>query len=546
MRRYLTALLPRPILPAMVLGTLFLGVSLTPSLVPRETGVQLALSGASLAAGYGIGVLMSTLWHRLHFPVPGALLLGLLRLGFGGVCLVVACATLWLAAGWQNELRLLLEMPPVETAQPFAIGFGALGVFSGLLWLVRLTRVLVAQLSGRLARILPGPQALILAILLTAIVFWNIGNGVILRGALNSMDGIYAALDELFEEDSPRPQTPLKTGSPASLIAWDELGRRGRAMIAASPDQAQIEAGTGAGAQEPLRVYVGLNSAPNPATRARLALDELKRIDAFSRGTLVIATPTGTGWVDPAGQQALEYLLQGDVATVSVQYSYLASWIALMTDPEYGVETARAVFFEIYGHWRTLPADARPDLYLNGLSLGALNSDVSHDLHQIVTDPFQGALWVGPPFNSPTWGDVTRNRNPASPAWLPSYRDGSAVRFMNQTGLTSDIEESWGDFRLLYLQHASDAVVFFDPRATWRRPAWMAPPRGPDVAPGFWWLPVVTVLQLSVDIMTATKPPRGHGHSYDFVSYARAWAMLLDLPDWTEDRIDALARTRED
>jgi uncharacterized membrane protein len=74
----------------------------------------------------------------------------------------------------------------------------------------------------------------------------------------------------------------------------------------------------------------------------------------------------------------------------------------------------------------------------------------------------------------------------------------------------------------------------------------MASPRGPDVAPGFWWLPVVTVLQLSVDIMTATKPPRGHGHSYDFVSYARAWAMLLDLPDWTEDRIDALARTRED
>ncbi len=56
----------------------------------------------------------------------------------------------------------------------------------------------------------------------------------------------------------------------------------------------------------------------------------------------------------------------------------------------------------------------------------------------------------------------------------------------------------------------------------------------------------MTVLQLSVDIMTATKPPRGHGHSYDFASYARAWAMLLDLPDWTEDRINALARTRED
>jgi uncharacterized membrane protein len=546
MRRYLTTLLPRPTLPAMVLGTFFLGVSLTPSLVPREAGVQAVLSGASLGAGYAIGVLVSKLWRRLRFPEPGPALLWRLRSVVGLLCLLAAMVTVWLASGGQDQLRLLLSMPPVETARPFTTGFGALGVFLGLLWLVRLIRVLVAQLSGLLARILPGPQALILAILLTAIVFWNIGNGVILRGALNSMDGIYAALDELFEEDSPRPQKPLKTGNPASLIAWEGLGRTGRAMIAADPDQSRISDATGAGAQEPLRVYVGLNSAPNPATRARLALAELKRIDAFSRGTLVIATPTGTGWVDPAGQQALEYLLQGDVATVSVQYSYLASWIALLTDPEYGVETARAVFSEIYGHWRTLPADARPDLYLNGLSLGALNSDLSHDLHQIVTDPFQGALWVGPPFNSPTWGDVTRNRNPASPAWLPSYRDGSAVRFMNQTGLTSDIEEPWGDFRLLYLQHASDAVVFFEPNATWRRPDWMAAPRGPDVAPGFWWLPVVTVLQLSVDIMTATKPPRGHGHSYDFVSYARAWAMLLDLPDWTEDRIEALGRIRED
>ncbi|MBE0414745.1 alpha/beta-hydrolase family protein, partial [Yoonia sp.] len=343
---------------------------------------------------------------------------------------------------------------------------------------------------------------------------------------------------------SPRPQDPLKTGAPASLIDWGTLGRMGRAMVAASPDQAQIAALTGAPAQDPLRVYVGLNSAPDPAARAALALAELKRIDAFARSTVVIATPTGTGWVDPEGQKALEYLLGGDVATVSVQYSYLASWIALLTDPEYGVDTARAVFSAVYDHWRSLPRATRPALYLNGLSLGSLNSDQSHDLHQVVADPFNGALWAGPPFGSPTWRDVTQGRNAGSPAWLPSYRDGSAVRFMNQTGLTSDITAPWGGFRILYLQHASDAVVFFDPHATWRRPAWMAAPRGPDVAPEFRWLPVVTFLQLGVDIMTAIKPPAGFGHTYDFASYARAWAMLLDLPDWTDDRIAALARAQ--
>jgi len=541
MQRYLDALMPRPVATSLVLAALFFGASLTPSLVPRDTAVQAILSGTSLAAGYAVGLFFASIWSRLQLPKLGPPLLSRVRGAIAVFCLLASVVTLWFASDWQNGLRLLLDMPPVETARPFSIAGGAVAVFLLLLWLARLTGWLVTRMSGRLAYLLPGPQALLVSILLTAIIFWNIGNGVIVSGALNAADRIYAGLDARFEESSPRPQDPLKTGAAGSLVDWDSLGRMGRAMVSAGPDQARIAALTGAEAMEPLRVYIGLNSAPNPQARADLALQELLRIDAFSRSTLVIATPTGTGWVDPAGQQALEYVLGGDVATVSVQYSYLASWIALLTAPEYGVETARAVFAAVYGYWRDLPSDARPALYLNGLSLGSLNSDQSHDLHQVVGDPFNGALWVGPPFSSPTWLEVTRNRNPGSPAWLPSYRDGSAVRFMNQTGLSSDVTADWGRFRILYLQHASDAVVFFDPRATWRRPAWMAGPRGPDVSSGFHWLPIVTVLQLGVDIMTAIKPPDGFGHSYDFTSYARAWAMLMDLPAWTDARIETLS-----
>ncbi|MCC5964755.1 MAG: alpha/beta-hydrolase family protein [Natronohydrobacter sp.] len=545
MHKFVTALFPKPVLPAVPIAALFFIVSLTPSLVPRDTLVQALLSGVALSAGYAVGVAISFLWHRLEMPVARPALLMGLRLLTGLLCLLAAAVAVWLASDWQNGLRALLAMPPVETARPFSIAAGAVGVFLGVLWLVRLAGLFIETLATRIARVLPGPQAALISILLTAVLFWNIGNGVIIRNALSAADRIYAGLDDRFDEASPQPQDPLKTGAEGSLIEWESLGRMGRAMISEGPDQTRIAALTGAEAMEPLRVYVGLNSAPDPAARAQLALAELLRIDAFSRSTLVIATPTGTGWVDPPGQQALEYLLGGDVATVSVQYSYLASWIALLTDPEYGTETARAVFSVVYDHWRSLPADARPALYLNGLSLGSLNSDLSHDLHQVVGDPFNGALWVGPPFGSPTWQEVTRNRNPGSPAWLPDYRDGSAVRFMNQTGLTSDISAPWGGFRILYLQHASDAVVFFDPRATWRRPPWMSPPRGPDVSPGFHWLPVVTVLQLAVDIMTAVKPPAGFGHTYDFDSYVRAWAMLLDLPDWTEARINALIAAQD-
>lgn len=534
------AWLPKFSLPTLILATLFFVVSLTPSLVPRDTLVQAVLSGVSLAAGHASGLILLALWHKLEFPPLPLRLQTQLRVLAALLCLLVAILALWQASEWQNGLRALMEMPPVDTVRPLSIAAGAAAVFLVLVWFARLSWFVVVKMAAGLARVLPGPQAFLVAVTLTALLFWNIGNGVLVRAALTAVDRVYAGLDGVFEETSPRPEHPLKTGAPGSLLDWEELGRAGRAMIAAGPDRAAIEAATGRAAKDPLRVYVGLNSAADPEARAALALAELKRIDAFSRSALVIATPTGTGAVNVFGQQALEYIMQGDVATLSVQYSYVASWLALLTDPEYGVETARAVFATVYDHWRSLPREARPRLYLTGLSLGALNSELSHDLHQVVGEPYDGALWIGPPFNSPTWSEVTRNRNPETPAWLPAYRDGRAVRFMNQAGRTTSAAASWGRFRILYLQYPSDAVTFFDPRAAWRPPHWMAGPRAPDVSPDLRWLPVVSFLQLGVDMMTAIKPPRGYGHRYSFDSYARAWAMLLDHPDWPDDALDAL------
>ena len=100
----------------------------------------------------------------------------------------------------------------------------------------------------------------------------------------------------------------------------------------------------------------GLNSAETAEERAALALAEMQRTGAFDRSLLVIATPTGTGWVDPAAMLPLEIMHGGDVASVSVQYSYLPSWLSLLVQPEYGEETADAVFRAVYGHWRSLAA----------------------------------------------------------------------------------------------------------------------------------------------------------------------------------------------
>lgn len=286
---------------------------------------------------------------------------------------------------------------------------------------------------------------------------------------------------------------------------------------------------------------MGLNSADTPDARARLALKELKRCGGFERSTLVLATPTGTGWIDPVGQDALEYLFQGDVATVAVQYSYLNSPLALLTQAAYGAEAARAVFREIYDHWRTLPKDRRPRLFLTGLSLGSLNSDLSFDLFDIIDDPFDGVLWVGPPFRTQSWLRMTQDRDPDSPAWLPTFRDGKVVRFMNQTRGVEPDYQAWGDFRIVILQHASDPVAFFQFSSAWRTPEWMLEPRGPDVTTDLRWFPIVTMLQLAVDMIRGTAP-RGFGHEYAAVDYIDAWVALAEPSGWTEAELERLRR----
>jgi uncharacterized membrane protein len=526
----------------LILGTLLFAASLTPSLVPRSPVIQGTLGGFCLSVGYAIGVLVRCVWLWLQLPTPRGQARAIGNVAAMTGCLVVAIGALWWAAGWQNTLRTRMDMPAIDSAGPLIVATLALIVFGVLILIGRLIRLTARRLSKRLERFLPGPQAAILAVLLTAGLFWMIGNGVLVAGALRMLDASYSRLDALLEEGSPQPTDPLKSGGPGSLLKWSGLGRAGRELVASGPTASDIAAITGFPAREPLRVYVGLNSAEDPASRAQLALAELIRIGAFERANLVIVTPTGTGWVDPESQSAMEYVLGGDVASISVQYSYLASWIALLTEPAYGAETARAVFAAVYGHWTSMPREARPQLYLHGLSLGAFNSDLSHDLHQVIGDPYAGALWAGPPFASRTWSSVTARRNAGTPAWLPQFRDGSTIRFTSQQNRLNDAPAPWGPYRVIYLQYASDAIVFYDPRALWRRPDWMTPPLGPDVSPDLKWIPVVTFFQLTFDIMLAVLPPKGHGHIYAFPHYLDAWASLTDAPGWTTESLQALKR----
>jgi uncharacterized membrane protein len=94
--------------------------------------------------------------------------------------------------------------------------------------------------------------------------------------------------------------------------------------------------------------------------------------------------------------------------------------------------------------------------------------------------------------------------------------------------------------RVVYLQYASDPVTFFEYRSFYREPDWMLPPRGPDVSPQLRWYPVVSLLQLALDMLMATTAPMGHGHVYAPAHYIDAWIEVTDVRDWSAEEITRL------
>ena len=524
----------------IVLGTLFFAASLTPTLVPRNDLMQGALAGACFAVGYAAGVLWRWLWHYLELPEPSERLRSIANGLVTAASLVIVITFLWRAAEWQNSIRAVMKMEPVETARPLKVCAIALLTFLALLVLARLFRFVTDYLSACIRRFIPRKVANVVGLLAATLLFWSIANNLLVRTAFHALDSSFRELDALIEPERPQPTAAGRTGSAASLVKWNELGRAGREFVASGPTAAEIAVFTGRSARDPIRVYVGLRGADTARERARVALAELKRQGGFDRSVLIVITPTGTGWIDPAAMNAVEYLHGGDIASVAMQYSYLNSPLSLVFQAEYGEGSARALFAEIYGYWTTLPKNKRPKLYLHGLSLGALNSEKSAELFETIGDPIAGALWSGPPFKSGIWRSITANRDKDSPVWRPEFRDGRFVRFMNQTGSTVPADTPWGPMRVVYLQYASDAITFFDYRDAYRRPAWMNPPRGPDVSPELRWYPVVTMLQLALDMMVATGTPMGYGHVYAPEHYVDAWLAVTDVHDWPPEAVARL------
>src|SRR5690606_20321203 len=299
------------------LGVLFFAAALTPTLVPRTYVTQGLLAGAAFAAGYAIGVGWRWLWHYMELPTVRESIRQKLNLTTILAATIFAIWFLWQAAEWQNSIRQLMGMAPLETAHPFLVSLLATLTFIVLLGLGRGFHFLASRAARISGRYIPRRVANVLGITVAVIIFWLFASDVVWRLGFNALDASFREFDALMEPERPQPTDPLKTGSPASRLSWKSLGRAGREFVASGPSAEEISALSGRSALEPIRVYVGLQVGDTERERAALALEELQRVGAFERSVLVIAMPTGTGWLDPAAMDSLEYLHHGDVATVA-------------------------------------------------------------------------------------------------------------------------------------------------------------------------------------------------------------------------------------
>jgi uncharacterized membrane protein len=297
-----------------------------------------------------------------------------------------------------------------------------------------------------------------------------------------------------------------------SGVALATLDREGRKFLGLATPAARIEQLIGTAAVDPIRVFVGLDSAPDPEARARLAVEELDRLGAFERGRIVVVGATGAGFVHPVPVEAEEYMSGGNVATVAIQYANRRSYRSLRAVPS-GIRTYRLLLRGIAERSGTGP----PELLVYGESLGAWI--VAGALSELEGASPAKVLLVGPPHGA--------------------------------SALVENLSARAGGGRLTVVVHPEDPVANYSgPTLLWRRPAWLPADRArdPRIPRGLRWLPGITFLQVLFDVKNGTAFPvefgtTGHDYRQELPAVVRD---VFEHADTTTERLRAVEeRTQE-
>lgn len=340
---------------------------------------------------------------------------------------------------------------------------------------------------------------------------------------------------ELMYQDAPEGVNV--TGGAYSLAPYDTLGLQGRRLVSVATTADDIEAVMGESPRnDPVRVFIGVDSADSIDERVELAIQELRRTGGFDRSTIIAASPAGTGYVNYITVEATELMARGDVATVAIQYGSLPSMLSMNK-----VAEASALYAELVARLRaeidTLDRGIR--LYAYGESLGAQTGQNGIESIWDGTDlPVDGALWVGTPSGTGLFDQLTTD-------------DGVPV-FDRPEQVIEHVDSGEPTPPAIYLNHDNDPVASFAPSTFSSMPVWIREAdRGRGVNPYQRWLPGIAFWQGLIDTKNAATVVPGEfkstGHDYraDLARFIRVAYGFEDVTAEHMQRIEERLRASE-
>ena len=523
-----------------VVGALVMyGVSVSPSLLARSWQWHVVASGVLSAVGYIVGLTIQR-FYALVVPRLGVEITApkAVSIAFRAVLLLgfFLWFLRWLLQSYRERKRAnrLVGMRGetlgeylLGTVCAFILMMALLGVAWGLQWI---GRAIVSVLSQWMYMVF----ALALSLLILVVIVYALTSQVLLKLGINFFTRHARKMNNRTAKGIVQPQVPERSGSPQSRSSWRAVGGQGRVFLGRGPSRADIEAVTGCAAMEPIRVYAGMpEEGQSLQSTADLVVEELHRTGAFDRAVILIATSTGSGWVDEWQVQPLEYLTRGNCATASMQYSFVPSSINFLTDLDVSEEAAVILFETIRRAVDEIPEDRRPALFVCGESLGAYASQHVFSGIVDVLSRTDGALWVGTPAFTPMHAELTAIRHRGSPEVAPVVANGRHVRFVNvPENLWADVYGrelgDWNYPRVVYAQHPSDPVVWWNSELVWHKPDWISEKVDGDVSPHMQYTRGATYIQVLVDMPVAGTAPGGHGHTYH-EELIPLWEAILGL-----------------
>jgi len=522
----------------MVVGWLALLVSFAPSLLPRPWAVQAVASMLSTVTGYATGALLGSIvsvvfaWLGIRVEIVDDRHRTRVHSAFGVLAVIVTVA-LWFAGyqGRRHSARLVGLPAPSLGADALSLlaAVGLTAVLMALIWTLR-----GAFRASRfvLGFALPKPVAGLLALCMVAGSATWLTRSVIAVKGLEALSASAAKINGDPPDGLRAPMSALVSGGPGSTQPWAELGREGQIYTAHTPTAAQLAAISGRHAIHPIRLYAAPRTGDvEPAQLVSTIVREIHRTGALDRRYVNVVGTTGSGWVDEYNVRTVEALTGGDVATIAVQYSFLPSVVQFLTNRSLPAEVGRDLVRKVEQLIDARPAAKRPKLLLSGESLGALSTEAPFTDAAQVLSSVDGALWSGTPNSTPLWRSVSSSRQRGSPQVAPVVDNGRHIRFAGDPSqLRRDAYGrplgTWSSPRVVFLQHPSDPIVWWDPSLIYRQPAWTRERAGRDVDKDLTWYPLVTFWLTTVDLISANSAGGGHGHRYR-AEQVDGWAAVL-------------------